>query len=60
MQIKNFSAVPLVLLSSMHRLNIELDPQITYRGRVEIGGSVSALSAGVYTTLYMMDDSERG
>ncbi len=31
--------------------------QITFRGRVEIGGSVSALSAGAYiTNLYVMVD----
>ncbi len=33
----------------------------TYRGRVEIGESVSALSAGAYTTtLYMMVDVVKG
>ncbi len=50
----------MLLLCSTHRLNMELDPQSTYRGRVEIGGSVSALSAGVYTTLYMMVDIVKG
>jgi hypothetical protein len=51
----------MLLLCSTHRLNMELDPQSTYRGRVEIGGSVSALSAGMYTiTLYMMVGTVKG
>jgi hypothetical protein len=37
-------------------------PQSTYRGRVEIGGCISALSASVYTTtfLVMVDRVKRG
>jgi hypothetical protein len=36
-------------------------PQSRYRGRVEIGGSVSAHSAGVYTTTsYELVNIEKG
>ncbi len=41
--------------------NMSPTPQSSYRGRVEIRGSVSALSAGAYiTTLYVMVDIMKG
>jgi hypothetical protein len=44
-----------------HSMRQALPPQSTYRGRGEIGGIVSALSAGAYTvTLYVMVDRVKG
>jgi hypothetical protein len=45
------------MLSNIFDISIGEVPQSTYRRRVEIGGSVSTLSAGAYTATFY---SERG
>jgi hypothetical protein len=51
----------LIFQASLKNCQRVVEPQSAYRGRGEIGGSVSLLSAGAFTTtLYVMVDIVKG